>query len=70
MNSYPEYINGDRVIIHSLGPEGQEFKGTIRGISIRNIPPATIWIVQLDHPFQLQCSYDCATIPGSCPRPE
>ena len=64
------YKQHDRVIIHSLGPsyEGQEFKGRIVGLAVDydGRAPASIWIIELDNPEEMNWSFSCVTMPGAC----
>lgn len=64
------FLEGDRVIIHSLGPSygDDEYYGNIRGISVDyGDNPATIYIVEMPSLDQ-DYKYSCCTIPQSCLR--
>jgi hypothetical protein len=65
------FLEGDRVIIHSLGPlhGDQEYEAVVHGVSVDyGDNPATIYIVETNGSLDQDYKYSCCTFPQSCMR--
>lgn len=61
------YQEGDKVTIHSIGPNyvGQEFRAIVRGIGIKE---SQIYIVEIVDKFDQSYQYSHCLMPGVCLR--
>jgi hypothetical protein len=66
METY-RFKEGDYVIIHSLGPShgNKEYRGIIRGLSIRDFP---VWIIQQVDIVDTNYPFSAVTMPDACVR--
>jgi hypothetical protein len=65
-----QFHQDEQVTIHSLGSTmPDEYRGIIKGISVNDVGPAAIYIVQMcASPLSLGYPFTHATFPAACLR--